>query len=98
MSRPPADVFDPTTDANNRRLEHNRSDGDLMPTPRRATQPQRHFGPEDLAGLGRAERRKLAQVLLTEAGSRVVEVHQPVAYDEFILETRPLWRPRRVRV
>jgi hypothetical protein len=38
------------------------------------------------------------QVLLTESGSRVVEVHRPVAYDELILGTRPLWRPRRVRV
>jgi hypothetical protein len=25
-------------------------------------------------------------------------VHHPAAYDEFVLETTPLWRPRRVRV
>jgi hypothetical protein len=68
-----------------------------MAAPRRTTQPQRRFSPKDLAGLERVARRKLAQVLLTEAGSRVVEVHRPAAYDEFILETRPLWRPRRVR-
>lgn len=69
-----------------------------MPAPGRATQPQRRFSPEALAALGRDDRRKLVQVLLTESGSRVVEVHRPVAYDELILETRPLWRPRRVRV
>ncbi len=38
------------------------------------------------------------RVLLTESSNRVVEVHRPAAYDELILETRPLWRPRRVRV
>ena len=69
-----------------------------MPAPRRATQPQRRFSPEALAALARDDRRKLVQVLLTESGNRVVEVHRPAAYDELILETRPLWRPRRVRV
>ncbi len=69
-----------------------------MPARRRATQPQRRFSPEALAALARDDRRKLVQVLLAESGSRVVEVHRPVAYDELILETRPLWRPRRVRV
>lgn len=69
-----------------------------LPAARRATQPQRRFSPDDLAGLDRDERRKLTQLLLTETGSRVVEVHRPVAYDELVLETRPLWRPRRVRV
>jgi hypothetical protein len=69
-----------------------------MPTQRRATQPQRRFTPEALAALDRDARRKLVQVLLTETGSRVVEVHRPAAYDELILETRPLWRPRRLRV
>jgi hypothetical protein len=68
-----------------------------MPAPRRATQPQRRFSPEALATLARDHRRKLVQVLLTESGSGVVEVHRP-AYDELILETRPLWRPLRVRV
>jgi hypothetical protein len=69
-----------------------------MPAPRRATQAQRRFSPEALAALARDDRRKLVQVLLTESGNRVVEVHRPAAYDELILETRPLWRPRRVRV
>lgn len=61
-----------------------------MPAPRLATQPQRRFTPEALATLAREDRRKLVQVLLTESGSRVVEVHRPVGYDELILETRPL--------
>lgn len=69
-----------------------------MPTQRRPTQPQRRFTPEALAALNRDARRKLVQVLLTETGSRVVEVHRPAGYDELILETRPLWRPRRLRV
>lgn len=68
------------------------------PDRRRPTQPQRRFEPSDLAGLGRDERRKLTQLLLTENGSTIVEFHSPVAYDELILETRPLWRARRVRV
>lgn len=38
------------------------------------------------------------QLLLVESGARVVEYHAPAAYDEFVLETCPLWRPRRVRV
>ena len=69
-----------------------------MPTQRRATQPQRRFTPDALAALDRDERRKLAQVLLTETGNHIVEVHRPAAYDELIVETRPLWRPRRLRV
>lgn len=71
------------------------ADGSLR---RRATQPQRRFSPDDLAALDRDDRRKLTQLLLTETGSRVVEVHRPVAYDELVLETRLLWRARRVRV
>lgn len=65
---------------------------------RRATQPQRRFTSEDLAELDRDDRRRLTQVLLAETGSRIVEVHRPVAYDELLVETHPLWRPRRVRV
>ncbi len=42
-----------------------------LPAARRATQPQRRFSPDDLAGLDRDERRKLTQLLLTETGSRV---------------------------
>lgn len=68
------------------------------PPARRATQPQRRFTAVDLAALERDDRRKLAQVLLTETGNNVVEAHRPVAYDELLLEARPLWRPRRVRV
>lgn len=69
------------------------------PSPRvRVTQPQRRFSPADLATLSRAERRKLVQLLLTESGSRVVDFQAPTSYDELVLETRPLWRPRRVRV
>jgi hypothetical protein len=58
-----------------------------MPALRRATKPQRRFAPEALATLARANRRKLVWVLLTESGSRVVEVHRPVAYDETIADT-----------
>jgi hypothetical protein len=65
---------------------------------RRVTQAARRFSADDLAALGRAERRKLMQLLLTESGGRVVEYHSPAAYDELVLESRPLWRPRRVRV
>lgn len=65
---------------------------------RRATQSQRRFSPADLAALDRAQRRKLMQLLLTEAGSRVVDFQAPAAYDELVLESRPLWRSRRVRV
>jgi hypothetical protein len=68
------------------------------PPPRRATQPQRHFGPDELASISREQRRKLCQVLLTETGSRIVEYHDPAAYDELVLEVLPLWRQRRVRV
>jgi hypothetical protein len=68
------------------------------PPARRATQPQRRFTALDLAALERDGRRKLAQVLLTETENNVVEAHRPVAYDELVLEARPLWRPRRVRV
>jgi len=64
----------------------------------RVTQPRRRFTPADLAGLARAERRKLVQLLLTESGSHVVDFQAPAGYDELVLETRPLWRPRRVRV
>jgi hypothetical protein len=73
----------------------------MMPPPpprARVTQPQRRFTPNDLAELPRGDRRKLIQLLLTESGSRVVEFQAPAAYDELVLETRPLWRPRRVRV
>jgi hypothetical protein len=68
------------------------------PPQRRATQPQRQFRPDELAGTPRAQRRKLCHVLLTETGSRVVEYHNPAAYDELLLEVLPLWRQRRVRV
>ena len=68
------------------------------PPPRRATQPQRQFEPDELARTSREQRRKLCQVLLTETGSRVVEYNHPAVYDELLLETVPLWRPRRVRV
>jgi hypothetical protein len=68
------------------------------PRRRRATQPQRRFGPSELAELSRAQRRKLCQVLLTETGARVVEYQRPASYDELVLELTPLWRPRRLRV
>jgi hypothetical protein len=70
----------------------------IQPPARRVTQPQRRFNRAALATLRRADRRKLCQLLLTEGGARVVETHQPAAYDEFVLETTPLWRSRRVRV
>lgn len=56
------------------------------------------FRPEALAALAREDRRKLVQTLLTESGSHIRGGTSAVAYDELILETRPLWRPRRVRV
>jgi hypothetical protein len=62
------------------------------------TQPRRRFRPDDLAALSRDDRRKLMQVLLTEGGARVVEVHRPAGYDELVLQVTPLWHPRRVRV
>jgi hypothetical protein len=68
------------------------------PPARRSTQPQRHFGPEQLSETPREDLRKLCQVLLTETGSRVVEYYNPAAHDELVLETLPLWRPRRIRV
>lgn len=68
------------------------------PPPRRVTQPQRRFGLEALAALSRSRRRQLCQVLLTEAGARVVEFQGPAAYDELVLQTTPLWRARTVRV
>jgi hypothetical protein len=46
----------------------------------------------------RGDVRRLCQVLLTEAGTRLVEFQSPAAHDELVLETAPLWRPRRVRV
>jgi hypothetical protein len=63
----------------------------------RVTRPRRRFGEADFAELPRAERRKLMQLLLTEAGSRVVEFQATGAYDELILEKTPLWRARRLR-
>ena len=68
------------------------------PPARRSTQPQRHFGREQLAATPREHVRKLCQVLLTETGSRIVEYNRPAAHDELVLETLPLWRPRRMRV
>jgi len=65
---------------------------------RRSTQPQRRFSPADPAALERGQRRKLMQLLLAESGNQVIDFQAPAAYDELVLETRPLWRPRRVRV
>jgi hypothetical protein len=64
---------------------------------RRITQPRRSFNAKSLAGLSRPERRKLAQVLLTEGGARVLDYNRSGTYDELVLETTPLWNPRRVR-
>jgi hypothetical protein len=61
------------------------------------TRPRRRFTPKNLAELSRTQRRKLAQVLLTEGGARVIEYNHPAAYDEFVLEVAPLWRLRRIR-
>lgn len=61
------------------------------------TQPRRRFAPRDLAALNRAQRRKLAQVLLTEGGGRIVEYNHPASYDEFVMEVVPLWNVRRIR-
>ena len=68
------------------------------PASGRVTRPDRRFGPDDLRALSREERRKLAQVLLTDGAARVVEFHSTVGYDELVLETSLMWRPRRVRV
>lgn len=68
------------------------------PPARRPTQPQRGFGPAELASLPRESLRKLCQVLLTESGAQVVEFNSPAAHDELVVETLPLWRPRRTRV
>jgi len=38
------------------------------------------------------------QLLFTESGSRVVDFQAPAGHDELVLETSPLWRPRRIRV
>jgi hypothetical protein len=64
----------------------------------RVTQPHRRFGAEELAALPREDRRKLAQVLLTDTGARGLEFQAVAAYDELVLETQMLWRARRVRV
>ena len=78
--------------------EPSRADAAMSPPTRRSTQPQRRFGGEQLAETPREQLRKLCQVLLTETGSRVVEYNHPAAHDELVLETMPLWRPRRIRV
>jgi hypothetical protein len=68
------------------------------PPPVRVTRPDRRFGPTELRALPREERRKLAQILLTDGAARVVEFHSTASYDELVLETPLLWRRRRVRV
>lgn len=60
----------------------------------RVTQPDRRFGPEELAALAREDRRKLAQVLLTDTGARGIEFQTVAAYDELVLEIPMLWRAR----
>jgi hypothetical protein len=64
----------------------------------RVTRPDRRFGPDELRALPRDQRRKLAQVLLTDGAAHVVEFQSTAAHDEFVLEAPLLWRPRRVRV
>jgi len=64
----------------------------------RITRPDRRFGPGELAALPREERRKLAQVLLSDGPARVLEFQSTGAYDEFVLDVPLLWRSRRVRV
>jgi hypothetical protein len=66
--------------------------------PARVTRPDRRFGPDELNALAPAQRRKLAQVLLNEAGAHIVEFQTTGAHEEFVLETPLLWRARRVRV
>lgn len=61
------------------------------------TRPRRQFTSKDLSGLTRPRARKLAQVVLTEAGARIVDYNHPGGYDEFVLEVVPLWSARRVR-
>jgi hypothetical protein len=61
------------------------------------TRPRRRFTPKALRELTRPQRRKLAQVILTEAGARIVDYNHPAGYDEFVLEVFPLWSPRRLR-
>lgn len=68
-----------------------------VPPARRATQAQRRLTPEGLAALPRDDRRKLMQLLLTDAGAHVAAFNRPAAYDELVLETQPLWRSRRIR-
>lgn len=64
----------------------------------RVTRPDRRFGSEQLAALEREQRRKLAQVLLSDAGAHLIEFQSTGAHDEFVLELPLLWRPRHVRV
>lgn len=61
------------------------------------TRARRTFTPKALRDLTRSHRRKLAQVILTEAGARIVDYNHPAGYDEFLLEVFPLWSPRRLR-
>jgi hypothetical protein len=61
------------------------------------TRPRRQFTPKDLRSLTRSQARKLAQIVLTEAGARIVGYNHPAGYDEFVLEVVPLWSARRIR-
>lgn len=67
------------------------------PPARRSTQSRRQFTADGLSGMQRRDHRKLLQLLLTEAGSRAVEFQTSASYDEIMVDSRPLWRPRRVR-
>lgn len=67
------------------------------PPARLPTQSRRQFTADGLSNMQRKDHRKLIQLLLTEAGARAVEFQSSACYDEIMVESRPLWRRRRVR-
>jgi len=74
-------------------------DGETMGrTSRRVTDPPRGLTPEALEDLGREERRQLVQSLLVQEGRRVIEIDRKADFDDFLVETVPLWHTHVARV
>lgn len=65
---------------------------------RPVTRAQRGFGPEQLAGLGREEVRKLCHALLLAEGAAVDDYRSQTDFDEFTVSTPGLWHTRRLIV
>jgi hypothetical protein len=65
---------------------------------RPATAPTRRFSPADLAGLDPTIRRQICHALLVETGLRVGPVEEGADFVDFVVETVPVWRPRRALV